>query len=187
MKHGEDRQVMPRREQIHPGHLARYEFAKSRVSGFVLDAACGVGYGTQMLSETCDVTGVDIHPDAIDYARTHYFGPTYKLADIEKTKPDKYDWVVSFETVEHLEYPELALCGFRTSEKLIISTPNELQFPFKPEDHQGQYPHKRHYTPKQFESLLNTTGWTVKEKLGQKTKVSPVTRCEGMFLVWVCE
>jgi 2-polyprenyl-3-methyl-5-hydroxy-6-metoxy-1,4-benzoquinol methylase len=189
MKHGFDRQVKPTIDQIHPGHVARYEFAKSRVSGYVLDAACGVGYGSYLLSDVADVTGVDIEQEAIEYARTHYAGPNYYVGDIEKSSVGKgYDWIVSFETIEHLKDPKVVLLAFREAPKLIISTPNELEFPFKPEDHAGStYPHIRHYTPNEFEELLMTCGWKPVEKLGQKTKMSSVSRGTGKFLVWVCE
>lgn len=188
MEHGVDRQVQPTLNLIHPGHVQRYKFAAMRVDGFVLDAACGVGYGSQLMNKFAEVTGMDIEPEAIDYARFYYPGPAYKLHDLDGGgEIGQYDWVVSFETIEHLKKPELALSGFRGSDNLIISTPNELEFPFKPEDHQGEYPHQKHYTPDEFEKLLNDTGWKVKEKWGQETKVSPVSRNQGKFLVWICE
>jgi SAM-dependent methyltransferase len=181
-----DRQVQPVLTDIHPGHLERYLFAGKRVSGFVLDAACGVGYGSFMLSEVAEVTGMDIEPEAIEYARTHYAGPDYRLGDVQQ-QDGAYDWVVSLETIEHLPYPNLALAGFRASDNLIVSTPNELEFPFRPEDHvDSNYPHLRHYTPDEFEELLTSTGWKVVEKMGQKTKESKVSRGTGKFLVWVC-
>ena len=187
MKHGTDRQVMPNIEQIHPGHVERYKFAQSRVKGFVLDAACGVGYGSWLLSTVAEVHGIDIEPEAIDYAETHYAGPTYETGNVEE-ELGSFDWVVSFETIEHLPNPGLALDNFRESDRLIISTPNELETPFRPEDHsESEYPHIRHYTPDEFEELLNKHDWKVIEKLGQKTKTSPVSRGSGKFLVWVCE
>ena len=187
MEHGHDRQVKPTIDLIHPGHVARYEFAKSRVNGFVLDAACGVGYGSWLMSDVADVVGVDIEPEAIEYAKTHYAGPDYRVGKVEDIDA-RYDWVVSFETIEHLERPDLALLAFRNSEKLIVSTPNELEFPFRPEDHAGsKYPHVRHYVPEEFDALLTSCGWKVKEKLAQRTKMAPVTRGTGPFMVWVCE
>jgi 2-polyprenyl-3-methyl-5-hydroxy-6-metoxy-1,4-benzoquinol methylase len=187
MKHGTDRQVMPSIDLIHPGHVERYKFALSRVKGFVLDAACGVGYGSWLMQSVADVTGIDIEPEAIEYAQTYYAGPTYEVDDAQ-IEQGSFDWVVSLETIEHLTNPEKALHAFRDSDRLIISTPNELEFPFVPADHiDSKYPHLRHYTPDSFETLLNDNGWTVIEKMGQKTKTSPVTRGTGKFLVWVCE
>ena len=66
MRHGEDRQVKDKLKHIHPGHKARYEFAVDRVSGKILDSACGVGYGSKMLMDSGQVTGIDICPEAID-------------------------------------------------------------------------------------------------------------------------
>jgi 2-polyprenyl-3-methyl-5-hydroxy-6-metoxy-1,4-benzoquinol methylase len=186
VKDGMDRQVQPVLTDIHPGHLERYLFAGKRVSGFVLDAACGIGYGSFMLSEVAEVTGIDIEPEAIEYAKTHYAGPDYKVGNVHSIY-GSFDWVVSLETIEHVKSPETALNAFRDSDNLIISTPNELEFPFKPEEHENsKYPHLRHYTPDEFEKLLNDAGWNVVEKLGQKTKSSMVSRGTGKFLVWVC-
>ena len=187
MKNGTDRQVVSKLSKIHPGHFARYKFAMSRVSGYVLDAACGVGYGSYMLSNVAECVGVDIERQAIEYAIQYYPGPEYRIADV--TEPQgAFDWVVSFETIEHLKEPEKALRAFRESDKLIISTPNEELYPFRQEQHnESKYPHIRHYTPDQFEELLTGCGWKVKERHGQVTKLSDVSRGTGKFLVWVCE
>jgi hypothetical protein len=97
--------------------------------------------------------------------------------------------VVSFETIEHLASPEKALKCFRDSENLILSTPNSEKFPFRPDSYKGdRFPHLRHYTAKELEELLNSTGWKVTEKHCQIEKLSPVTLgVGGMFHVWVCK
>jgi len=188
LKHGFDRQAMPTIDLIHPGHVERYKFAASRVKGYVLDIACGVGYGSWLMSPFADVVGVDIDEEAIEYANTHYAGPDYRVGNAVTRIEHAFDWIVSLETIEHLPSPGLVLDNFRPAENLIISTPNQEEFPFVPEDHKDStYPHLRHYTPDQFETLLNDHGWTVVEKWGQKTKISPVTRGAGKFLVWVCK
>ena len=139
-----------------------------------------------MLSENADVTGIDLSEHAIDYAREYYPGPNYRLASV--TEPQgQFDWVVSFETLEHLPEPEEALRAFRESENLIISTPNEVLYPFKSEKYEGaEYPHIRHYTPEELDALLKKTGWNVVERHCQTKKRSPVTLGTGVFLVWVC-
>ena len=61
---------------IYMEHLWRYKFAAERTRGRrVLDMACGSGYGSHYLATqggAQHVTGVDIDPDAIRYARLRY-------------------------------------------------------------------------------------------------------------------
>ena len=58
--------------KIEEDHLARYDFACKFVNRKkVLDIACGMGYGSKMLSKAgalC-VDGVDISEEAIEYAK----------------------------------------------------------------------------------------------------------------------
>src|SRR5574337_311372 len=56
-------------------HLARYDFATQflRKGACVLDAACGMGYGSSYLTAWgCRVTGCDVSADALEYARSQY-------------------------------------------------------------------------------------------------------------------
>jgi 2-polyprenyl-3-methyl-5-hydroxy-6-metoxy-1,4-benzoquinol methylase len=183
-----ERQLAPDLSGIHPGHLERYFFAAKRVSGIVLDAACGCGYGSKIMHDSGSfVTGIDLEKEAIDYARLNYPGPEYILADVNKYSGE-YDWVVSFETIEHLPEPEKALKLFRRCKRLIVSTPNQSHYPFDPAKFAGdRFPHVRHYTPAELDELLRSCGWKVLERHCQVGKKSNVTRgTEGMFIVYVC-
>ena len=55
-------------------HWHRYAFARRLAAGRrVLDAACGEGYGSAMLSEVAaDVVGVDLDEAAVVHARSRY-------------------------------------------------------------------------------------------------------------------
>ena len=100
-------------------HLERYAFAAEHLSGErVLDMACGCGYGTALLAERHpdkQVTGVDIDPAAIAYARQHYRLPNlrYVCADAECFEAeDGFDSIVSLETIEHLPHPSRLIANY---------------------------------------------------------------------------
>lgn len=99
----------PRDEQA---HIARYQWAQQFCKdSIVLDAACGVGYGTKILAEVAKhVHGIDRSASAIQYAWEHYAVPNNGFEErsvfaISRIKAD-FDVVVSFETIEHLRKPE---------------------------------------------------------------------------------
>jgi SAM-dependent methyltransferase len=87
-------------------HIERYEYAAKVLAGKrVLDCACGMGYGTESLSRTCTVTGVDIDPEAVSLARQQYPQLAFSVGDIHSVSFEGYDALVSFETLEHLQDP----------------------------------------------------------------------------------
>lgn len=87
-------------------HSARYLLAQKKIRNLetVLDIACGTGYGSRMLAEVNKhVTGVDIAPIAIDYAKEHYASPNLNFFVCSLFDwHEKCDAVCSFETVEHI-------------------------------------------------------------------------------------
>lgn len=115
-------------------HLVRYDFALEHCSGKkVLDAACGVGYGSHYLARVAaEVVAVDISDEAIRYAEEHYAGQnvTFQVMDVQRLDfPDRsFDVVCSFETIEHLDDPSGFLAGvarvLRPEGCLIVSTPH---------------------------------------------------------------
>lgn len=123
-------------------HIDRYEFAAEFLSkhlgqnSFVLDAACGTGYGSNILKRCRSVRllGVDICPQAVEYARKTYSqdGCDFLCTDVtrfEGIDPQSFDAAVSFETIEHLDQPIAFLEKIHSLLKpgglLIISTPNK--------------------------------------------------------------
>jgi SAM-dependent methyltransferase len=119
-------------------HMARYNFAARLTRGKrVLDAGCGAGYGSAELAKMAEsVTGVDIAPEAIAFARAHYELPNLRFEMASCTALSfadaAFDLVVAFEVIEHLEDWRGFLQEVRRvlapSGQLIVSTPNKLYY-----------------------------------------------------------
>jgi SAM-dependent methyltransferase len=119
-------------------HMARYHFAVRLARGKrVLDAGCGAGYGSAELADVAEsVTGIDIAPEAIEYARSHYALPNLAFEQASCTDlpyaDGAFDLVVAFEVIEHLENWRDFLQQVRRvltpAGQLIVSTPNRLYY-----------------------------------------------------------
>jgi ubiquinone/menaquinone biosynthesis C-methylase UbiE len=85
--------------------------------------------------------------------------------------PEKpFEWLISFETIEHVDNPEKFLSeAAKHCKHIICSVPNEDVFPFNAKKHVF---HKRHYRPKEFKDLLKSCGWKTKKIFYQKDKFS---------------
>ena len=186
------RQIGTTLNEIARDHVKRYEFASKVLKGKILDAACGVGYGSKMLHlMDNDVVGIDISSEAINMAERYWSGPTFILADLTTYVPDRtYDGIISVETIEHLSNPLPVLKMFRSvcEGLLVASVPNEKYFPFRAEDFDHEYPHQRHYLADEFEDLLEEADFEVISKNCQVSKKMPevIPGVEGRNLVFVC-
>lgn len=166
-------------DETEPGivalHLKRYEFARPYAEGKdVLDAGCGVGYGTAFLAETARrAVGVDINRDAIGYARRRYGAHNirYEVGDLAALPfADKsFDVVCAFETIEHLPEPERfvteAARVLRAGGLLIASTPQVGSLETSSENPF----HEHEYSADEFEALFGASFPSV-ELLGQRRR-----------------
>ncbi|MDQ0284964.1 ubiquinone/menaquinone biosynthesis C-methylase UbiE [Desulfofundulus luciae] len=149
-------------------HLARYEFALAFVaSREVLDAACGVGYGSHMMAERAKkVVGVDIDPDCLEYARDNYAHPrvVYQQGDVcaLPLPGGSFDVLVSFETIEHVADGEACVREawrvLRPGGLYLVSTPNRLLIsPGRgPQAPPVNSFHVREYTLEEFQELVGS-------------------------------
>ncbi|RYY59543.1 MAG: class I SAM-dependent methyltransferase [Chitinophagaceae bacterium] len=121
-------------------HLSRYSFIRDRVRGkVVLDIACGTGFGSQLLLENgaSHVFAADVAEEAITMcsSRLGQLGRSnwtchYQDGTAMDYEDNKFDMVVSFETIEHIpDYKKFLseICRvLKPGGHLVISTPNAL-------------------------------------------------------------
>lgn len=122
-------------------HLHRYALARSLAAGKrVLDAACGEGYGSALVAQAAaHVIGVDVDQPTVDAARLRYAGrDNLEFVQSSVTRlplPDaSVDFIVSFETIEHLPAPDqpAMIAEFARVLKpggmLLLSSPNRPEY-----------------------------------------------------------
>jgi|SRR5579862_2327901 len=158
-------------------HLERYQFAKQNlVDGSVLDIACGVGYGTALLSEsplTSFAIGVDIDEASIRYASRRYRKArvSYVCADAYQFSAGQpFDNIVSLETIEHVENPqalfEHLVDLLAPGGHLIVSVPVTPSIDGNPH-------HKSNFSPTNFRNLGDAYSLTYVTCLHQVQHFSP--------------
>lgn len=159
-------------------HIERYQFAKEYlVMGSLLDLACGVGYGTALLSGDPRISmalGVDIDNAAICYAKERYHGhnATYICSEALDFQPDhQFDNIVSLETIEHVDDPQ-ALFAHLVSllaprGRLIASVPVTPSVDANPH-------HKSNFSVKTFRGMGNSFSLKHVTSLGQVQHFDPV-------------
>ena len=153
-------------------HLNRYAMARPYVAGKrVLDVASGEGYGSFLLRRwgAESVEGIDVDEQTVETA-TRLFGGDgvhYQCHTAEQLpfEDHTFDVVCSFETIEHLDHPELFLQEIRRVLKpggnIILSCPNDPYY-YKPGEPGNPF-HKKQYTYFDFKQL-------VEKYLGQRVR-----------------
>ncbi len=147
-------------------HLDRYEFAAQHIKpGLVLDCACGVGYGSYFMMEQVPekfdkLVGVDLSTEAIEYASERYKHPKIEFINCNATKfkyPQKFDTIVSLETIEHIPNPRLVTAHLKSLLKpggtFIASVPTTPSVDANPH-------HVTDFTEKTFRQMFINMGMT---------------------------
>lgn len=141
-------------------HLARYRWAAALAEGKrVLDAGCGTGYGAELLAgaEAAEVVAIDVDREVIEAAqRDGSSAVTFAAADLRELPAGlgKFDVVVCFEVLEHIDEPEAALDRLAAvvapDGLLVVSSPNRDVYP------PGNPFHKHEFTPGELAAALES-------------------------------
>lgn len=155
-----ERQTAQHINGIRADHRARYAWAArlirnhfpNPVASTGLDAFCGNGYGSRMVSDLTGarMVGIDGSSDAVSLAEQHYghhrvvFGQA--VFPFELTS-EAFDFAISFESVEHVQDSEALLAQLCRSSRgpIFLSVPNEKALPHVSFSSQFEF-HHRHFT-----------------------------------------
>ena len=144
----------------------------------LLDAASGVGYGSNFLAnnQTLDIKSVDRSTEALQIAKNifsksnilFFEDDCHTLKNASEFAP--YDCIVSFETLEHLPDPSsfIKSCfnNLRKGGALIVSTPNQPVS--SPSGVVNWEFHEKEYSVLELHELLISEGFSNIEIYGQK-------------------
>ena len=163
-------------------HLARYIYAaeqiRKRKAKYVLDAACGSGYGSAEIAKYADnVISIDKNPLFDKYLKDNIEYIPVDLNSDDFTEKihiaKKLDAVVCFETLEHLNSPSQFLNTISKTIKknglLFVSVPNG---DFEKTDEEGNTlnPYHLHkFSHAEMANMLDAAGFEIKRILYQPT------------------
>jgi 2-polyprenyl-3-methyl-5-hydroxy-6-metoxy-1,4-benzoquinol methylase len=141
--------------------LWRYEYAAAQPElqeGAVVDCACGLGYGTEILHNAgCKVTGLDCSEIAVRTAQLRYPHLTFNLCDLNKEVFVNADSLVTLETLEHLDSPLNTLQQLPHRVKNLIAS-----VPAVPTTQYNPF-HKHDFSIESFRKLIEDGGFKIVE------------------------
>jgi len=153
------------RSSLRYEHVHRYILASRVARGTIVDCACGIGYGSEILSRQPAVEmyiGVDPSHEALTAAKTYYAAPhvDFRSGTLESL-PCLYgsvDTFVMFETLEHTVDPARSIANVRqhiAADGLLIGSVPSADYESMCERTYGPNPyHLQRFTPEKLVELL---------------------------------
>lgn len=151
------------RNDLFVAHESIYSFASQFAVGqVVLDAGCGTGYGSAILARAgaTQVTGVDVDPSSIAFARRRYPDIQFAVQDLERLQLDgQFGLVVASNSLEHLESPGAFLDVLRQSltGRAILAVP-PIYSEHDYEQHQAIHYHRSNLPMPEWARLIASHG-----------------------------
>lgn len=178
-----ERQTGATLREIRADHTARYSWAANYLSGwitppkYVVDAACGCGYGTAIIADALPhafVAGIDNSGEALRYAARHWKRQNNAFTEMDVAALDvtaQVDAIVSFETMEHtdryVDFADAAFAALRPGGEWLVSVPNQQILKFN----KRRWPfHVRHFTPDELAEVLQAARFEVHAWYGQQLR-----------------
>lgn len=127
----------------HLASVSRYRIIRKYASGVVVDAACGTGFGSWILSKCpamSRVVGFDISSETVEQATVEFPECEFLTADFASPEFANVlvdlapNTIVSVETMEHLEYPQAFLSAVLASgtSRFVVTFPSFETVTFNP-------------------------------------------------------
>lgn len=181
-----ERQVAINIDGIRKDHILRYNLVCSFIKDNLLykntigaDIFCGNGYGSYLVASTLKNTtllSIDASEEAIKLAKKYY---SFEDKIIYKNKffpfkleKNKYDYIISFESIEHIEndikFIETLILSIKNNGYLFLSTPNEEIMSLKKNPNKFHY---RHYTQNEISNIFEKYNLEVIEEYGEDTYI----------------
>jgi len=141
-------------------HLFRYHAARGYVEpeDVVVDAACGIGTGTELLSRIArKVVGIDRDKEAIEYAMQNHKTENnyFMVGNLDQMeKMPECDVFVTSESIEHLRYPGSFAWKIKSATRKKIF----LTCPIVPTKHEDST-HLQDFTEPQIIELFADDDW----------------------------
>ncbi|MGR5297191.1 methyltransferase domain-containing protein [Vibrio mediterranei] len=174
-----ERQVASQLDGIRKDHLLRYYWAKEIIQKELpsnplkgLDVFCGNGYGTNILSDIASMTGIDGSRSAIEFANLNYKNDQVeylcKLYPFE-VEPNENDFVVSIESIEHIDdyigLLKTSVLSLKKDGLLVVSVPNQNVMPLDYANHKF---HVKHFDFDELNKLICELGMELVSFTGQR-------------------
>ena len=129
----------------------------------LLDVGCGTGNILLMLQDFGEAVGVDSSPVALEFCRSRKLSQLHLTSPDQQLpfEPDTFDVACAFDLLEHIE-DDLAFLNemkrvTRREGRILLIVPAH---PYLWSDHDVALHHKRRYTKKQFQQLIQSAGLT---------------------------